>query len=145
MTATPFAWAEGVSPTQRTAARRAWEALIERIDLSRERVSIILRCEQVHAFLGWPGNGLFKLRPNADGKHHHIFVLQAHAFAVRSERQFRLPLDVGRQVGMPKPGLVDLMEFARVVQGIVLASGSQSKRSPDASHGGQRLSAGLFD
>lgn len=69
--------------------------------------------------MGWPGSGLFKLRPNADGKHHHIFVLQAHAFAVRSERKFRLPLDVGRQVGMPKQGLVDLMEFARTVQEII--------------------------
>lgn len=30
-------------------------------------ISIILRCEQVHAFLAWPGSGLFKLRPNVDG------------------------------------------------------------------------------
>jgi hypothetical protein len=93
--------------------------LIERIELSRERVLIILRCEQVRAFLGWPGNGLFKMRPNADGRHHHVFVLEAEAFAVRTERQFRLPIDVGRGAGAPKRGLVDLMTFARQVQGIV--------------------------
>jgi site-specific DNA recombinase len=111
--------ARWIETFDRRRLRRAWEALIERIELSRERVLIILRCEQVRAFVAWPGNGLFKMRPNADGRHHHVFVLEAEAFAVRTERQFRLPIDVGRAAGAPKRGLVDLMTFARQVQGIV--------------------------
>lgn len=111
--------ARWIESFDRRRLRRAWEALIERAELSRERVLIILRCEQVRAFLAWPGTGLFKVRPNADGKHHHIFVLEAEAFAVRTERQFRLPLHVGQQTGVPKRGLVELMAFAREVQGIV--------------------------
>lgn len=103
----------------RRRLRRAWEALIERIDVSRERVRIILRCEQVRALLAWPGTGLFKLAPNADAKHHHIYVVETEAFAVRSERQFRLPLDIGHATGRPKPGLVDLMSFARRAQALV--------------------------
>ncbi len=103
----------------RRRLRRAWEALIERIDVSRERVRIILRCEQVRALLAWSGRGLFKLGPNADARHHHIYVVETEAFAVRSERQFRLPLDIGCQPGRPKPGLVKLMAFARRAQSLV--------------------------
>ncbi len=111
--------ARWVETFDRRRLRRAWEALIERVELSRERVQIIVRCEQVRAFLAWPGSGLFKLRPNADGKHHHVYVVEAEAFAVRTERQFRLPFDVGRTVGKPKAGLVELLAFARQVQAVV--------------------------
>ena len=103
----------------RRRLRRAWEALIERVELSRERVQIIMRSDQVRAFLAWPGSGLFKLRPNADGKHHRVYVVEAEPFAVRTERQFRLPFEVGRTTGKPKAGLVELMAFARQVQAII--------------------------
>lgn len=103
----------------RRRLRRAWEALIERIEVSRERVRIILRCEQVRALLAWPGTGLFKLLPNADAKHHHVYVVETEAFAVRSERQFRLPLDIGHAAGRPKHGLVELMSFARRAHALV--------------------------
>lgn len=93
--------------------------MIERVELSRERVQIIVRSDQVRAFLAWPGSGLFKLRPNADGKHHRVYVVEAEAFAVRTERQFRLPFEVGRSTGKPKAGLVELMAFARQVQAII--------------------------
>jgi hypothetical protein len=103
----------------RRRLRRTWEALVERIEVSRERVRIIIRCEQVRALLAWPGTGLFKVAPNADAKHHHVYVVETEAFAVRSERQFRLPLDTGQSIGRPKPGLLDLMSFARRAHALV--------------------------
>lgn len=62
---------------------------------------------------------MFKLAPNADAKHHHVYIVEAEAFAVRSERQFRLPLDTGFAKGKPKRGLVELMAFARRAQSLV--------------------------
>lgn len=103
----------------RRKLRRAWEALIERIEISRERVRIILRCEQVRALLAWSGNGSFRRGANADTKHHHIHVLESEAFTVRSERRFRLPIDVSTERGTPKRGLVNLMVFARRAQALV--------------------------
>lgn len=102
----------------RRRLRRTWEALIERAELSRERVQIIMRSDQVRAFLAWPGSGRFKLRPNADAKHHREYVVEGEAFVVRTERQFLLPFEVGRSKGKPKAGLVELMAFARQVQAI---------------------------
>lgn len=103
----------------RRRLRRAWEALIERIEISRERVIVLVRCDQVRAFLAWPGTGLFKLKADSDARHHHIVALEAESFAVRSERQFRLPLDVAGERRAPKRGLVELLAFARQVQKIV--------------------------
>lgn len=103
----------------RRRLRRAWEALVERIEVSRERVRIILRCEQIRALLAWPGTGLFKLARNVDARHHHVHVIETEAFAVRSERRFRLPIETSRSVGRPKPGLVELMSFARRAHALV--------------------------
>lgn len=103
----------------RRRLRKAWEALIERIEISRERVIVIVRCEQVRALLAWPGSGLFKLKANGDSRHHHVVLLEAESFAVRTERQFRLPLNVSAERRSPKRGLVDLLTFARQVQAIV--------------------------
>jgi site-specific DNA recombinase len=103
----------------RRRLRRAWEALIERIDVSRERVRIILRCDQIRAFLGWPGTGLFKPAPNIDAKYHRIYIVEAEAFVVRSERKFRLPIDTGYAPGKPKRDLLKLMSLARRAQTLV--------------------------
>ena len=103
----------------RRRLRRAWEALIERIDVSRERVKIILRCEQVRAFLAWPGTGLFKPAPNTDAKYHRIHIVETEAFVVRSERKFRLPIDTGYAPGKPKRELLNLMSLARRAQTLV--------------------------
>jgi site-specific DNA recombinase len=103
----------------RRRLRRAWEALIERVDVSRERVRIILRCEQVRAFLAWPGTGLFKPAPNTDAKYHRIFIIESEAFVVRSERKFRLPIDTGFAPGKPKHELLKLMSLARRAQTLV--------------------------
>jgi DNA invertase Pin-like site-specific DNA recombinase len=111
--------ARSIDMLDRRRLRRVWEALVERIDVSRERVRIILRCEQVRAFLAWSGNGVFKPVPNTDARHHPIYVVETEAFAIRSERQFRLPLDMGYAKGKPKPGLVGLMSFARRAQALV--------------------------
>src|SRR5204862_177913 len=99
--------------------RRAWEALIERIEISRERVRIILRCEQVRALLAWSGKGSFRYGPNIDAKHHHIHVLESEAFTVRAERRFRLPIDTTAVPGTPKRSLVNLMALARRAQALV--------------------------
>lgn len=111
--------ARSLETFDRRRLRRAWEALVERIEVSRERVRIIIRCEQVRALLAWSGKGLFKLGPNADTRHHRVHVIEAEAFAVRSERQFRLPIDVAGSPGRPNLGLVELMTFARRAQALV--------------------------
>lgn len=111
--------ARRIETFDRRRLRRAWEALIERIEVSRERVRIILRCEQIRALLAWSGSGLFRLTPTADARYHRVHVVETEAFAVRSERQFRLPIDTGHAPGRPKPGLVDLMAFARRAQALV--------------------------
>lgn len=111
--------ARHIETFDRRRLRRAWEALIERIDVSRERVQIILRCEQVRAFLAWPGTGLFKPAPNADTKHHRIHIIETEAFAVRSQRKFRLPIDTGFAPGKPKRELLNLMSLARKAQALV--------------------------
>lgn len=103
----------------RRRLRRAWEALIERIEASRERIQVVLRCEQVRSFLAWPGTGLFKLAPTNDAKFHHVYTLETEAFAIRSERQFRLPIDTASAPGKPKRGLVELMSFARRAQELI--------------------------
>ncbi|MDT8760519.1 recombinase family protein [Sphingomonas psychrotolerans] len=103
----------------RRKLRRAWEALIERIEISRERVRIILRCEQVRALLAWSGRGGFRRAPNPDARHHHIYVLESEAFTVRAQREFRLPINTAAEPGKPKRGLVDLMAFARRAQTVV--------------------------
>jgi hypothetical protein len=110
----------------RRKLRRAWEALIERIEISRERVRIILRCEQVRALLAWSGKGLFKLAPNIDSKHHRIHILESEAFTVRAERRFRLPIEVSGSRGAPKRSLVNLMAFARRAQALVYEDRSLS-------------------
>ncbi len=103
----------------RRRLRRAWEALIERIDVSRERVKIIMRCDQLRAFLAWPGTGLFKPAPNTDAKFHRIYIIETEAFAVRSERKFRLPIETGYAPGKPKRELLNLMSLARRAQTLV--------------------------
>ncbi|MEN2787978.1 hypothetical protein ACFOKI_16495 [Sphingomonas qilianensis] len=55
----------------------------------------------------------------SDARHHSVVLLEAESFAVRTERQFRLPLDVSADRRSPKRGLVDLLAFARQVQAIV--------------------------
>lgn len=68
---------------------------------------------------GWPGKGQFKLKATGHTRHHHIVLLEAEAFAGRTERQFRLPLEFSEEKRSPKRGLVDLLTFARQVQAIV--------------------------
>lgn len=103
----------------RRKLRRAWEALIERIEVSRERVRIILRCEQIRALLAWSGRGLFRQAPNNDARYHHIHVVESEAFTVRAERRFRLPIPLPAQPGTPKGALVNLLAMARRAQALV--------------------------
>lgn len=111
-----------IETLDRRRLRRAWEGLIEKIEASRERIQIVMRCEQVRAFLAWSGAGLFKLGPTSDDKFHRVFIVETEAFAIRSERQFRLPIDTSSQPGKPKQGLIDLMAFARRAQALVYES-----------------------
>jgi hypothetical protein len=101
----------------RRRLRMAYEALIERVELSRETVRIILRSDELAAFLAWPGTGLFRRRSIAVADPHKIHVLEVEATAVRSERRFKLPLEPRSSPGSrPSKALVGLMRFARKVQ-----------------------------
>lgn len=100
----------------RRRLRLAWEALIDRVELSREWIRIVLRCDQMAALLAWPGTGLFRSRGVPTAEPHRTYALQVEAVAVRSERRFRLPLDPKSTPTKPQKGLVSLMRFARKAQ-----------------------------
>jgi site-specific DNA recombinase len=97
--------------------RLAWDAIIDRIELSRVRVRIILRCDQIAALLAWPGTGLFRDRKVKDSVHHAVHVLEFEACPVRTERSFRLPIQACADASAkPKKPLVSLMRMARAFQ-----------------------------
>lgn len=111
----------------RRRLRHAWEALIARIELSREKVRVILRCDQVVALLEWPGQGLFRDRSIAAADAYAVHTLELDAMAVRQERRFHLAVDPKpARSGKPKRSLVDLMRMARAIQEAVYENRDKS-------------------
>lgn len=101
--------------------RLAYEALVERIDVTRELVRIVINCEQLSAFLAWSGAGLFRAKARDRTARASIHVLEIPAKAVRSARTFTLPIEPrpAHTRARPKKGLVDLFALAREVQAMV--------------------------
>lgn len=101
----------------RRRLRHCWEAVIDRIEVSRDRIRVIVGCDALKALLEWNGAGLFRDRGAPTGGAHPIHVVELDATAVRSERTFRLHTDAPAAIGgTPSPKLVGLMRLARRVQ-----------------------------
>jgi site-specific DNA recombinase len=104
----------------RQRQRLALHALIKRIELSLERVKIVLRCNEVERFLQWDGIGIFRGEPRCrpNGKTH---LLDIPADSIRTSRALALPIEPRKpRVGAhPSPALKRLIREARSVQALV--------------------------
>ena len=105
-----------------TVERRGWmlRALIARIELSLERVKIVVRCSEVERFLRWDGVGLFKGRPD-DWERSQTHLIDVPAGAIRYQRKLLMPIEPCRLPAKPHPapGLRRLMMEARELQRLV--------------------------
>jgi site-specific DNA recombinase len=95
-------------------------ALIVRIELSLERVKVVLRCCEVERFLRWDGVGLFK-PSKADWDRSSTVLIDVPAGAIRYKRKLMIPLEPRRpRVGPhPRPNLKALIKEARELQRLV--------------------------
>lgn len=122
--------------------RLAWDALIARIALSRSKVRVILFCDQVAAFLAWPGTGLFRNRRVTTHEQRATHILEFEAFPVRAERTFKLPIRPCAESGpKPRKTLVSLMRLARSYQEFVFENRALSIEEAAARH---RRKPGFF-
>jgi DNA invertase Pin-like site-specific DNA recombinase len=107
---------------QRTAERLGWilKALIVRIELSLERVKIVVRCCEVERFLAWDGVGLFKGH-SADWERSRTELIDVPAGAIRYSRLLAMPIEPRKQIisRHPAPGVKRLIKEARELQRLV--------------------------
>ena len=107
---------------QRTHERQAWvlKALIARIELSLERIKIVVRCSEVERFLAWDGVGLFKGIP-AEWDRSKTSLIDVPAGAIKYGQQLLMPIEPRRETPSrhPAPGLKRLIKEARECQRLV--------------------------
>jgi hypothetical protein len=112
--------ANRLSQTPRDRLRLVLRALMARIELSLERVKIVLRCSEAERYLSWDGIGIFKARI-ADWKRSRTQLLDVPADAIRYGRLLALPI-APREAPSdrhPAPGLKRLVKEARELQAMV--------------------------
>lgn len=100
----------------RREMRGTLEALIQRIELDRARVTIMVRLAELGLFLAWDGVGRFRtLSKGKARRSSRIHCISVAATAVRAERYFTLPVPDRGPGPQPRPnkGLVDLLALAR--------------------------------
>lgn len=99
----------------------ALKALIERVELSEERVKVIVRSPEVKRILGWDGAGLFRGAPEEWQRPHSVELLDIAAGTVRMKRQLALPIRQRKpeQVVSPDLRLVTLIKRARAAQALL--------------------------
>jgi hypothetical protein len=76
----------------RDRLRLILRAVIERIELSLERVKIVVRCSEVERFIQWDGVGLFKARLD-DWPRSRTELIDVPASAIRYDRQLLMPIE----------------------------------------------------
>ncbi|HEX5258708.1 MAG TPA: recombinase family protein [Sphingomicrobium sp.] len=107
---------------QRTSERLGWilKALIVRIELSLERVKIVLRASEIERFLVWDGVGLFKGN-SAEWERSRTWLLDVPAGAIKYSQQLVMPIEPRRDCPArhPAPGLKRLICEARECQRLV--------------------------
>jgi site-specific DNA recombinase len=117
----------GVAAAQRLAAlhdeRRGltYRALLSRIELSPERVKLVIRCEEIARFLAWDGVGFFKKDDFKSNRGAVCEIVDVPASVVRFRKSFPIPIEArpANSVCRPNRRLVSLIEEARKVQALV--------------------------
>lgn len=106
--------------TRRDRLRLALRALVARIELSLERVKIVVRCSEVERYLHWDGVGIFKGH-TADWRRTQTHLLDVPANAIKYGRLLSMPIEPRRPpVGAhPAPGVKRLIHQAREFQALV--------------------------
>lgn len=94
--------------------------LVVRIELSLERVKIVLRLCEIERFLSWDGVGIFRGN-KADWPRTKTHMLDMPAGAIRYHRQLAIPVRPrsGAPTRHPSPALRRLIHEARQVQSLV--------------------------
>ena len=106
--------------TPRDRLRLILRALVVRIELSLERVKLVLRCSEVERYLGWDGVGIFKANI-ANWQRSKTLLLDIPADAIRYSRSLAMPIEprVPSVGAHPSPGLKRLIREARELQALV--------------------------
>jgi site-specific DNA recombinase len=99
----------------------ALKALIERIELSEQRVKVVIRAPEVKRILGWNGTGLFRGAPDEWHRSRPVELLDVPAGAVRMKRKLALPITPRKpdQLIFPDARLVSLIKRARTAQSLL--------------------------
>ena len=96
------------------------QALLVRLEVSREDVKLFTRCRDVERFLQWDGRGIFRPDPTRRGDDPCVHLIHLPATAVRSERVLTLPAPPPpRPDAKPSRGLVSLLHEARRMQQVI--------------------------
>ncbi|MCL6699848.1 hypothetical protein LZ496_13795 [Sphingomonas sp. NSE70-1] len=100
--------------------RHVLQALIVRIELSLERVKIVMRLSEVERFIRWDGIGLFGSQ-NAEWAHSSTHLIDVPAGAIRYSSLLAMPVEpkLPRVGAHPSPGLKRLIGQARELQSLV--------------------------
>jgi DNA invertase Pin-like site-specific DNA recombinase len=103
----------------RDRLRLILRAVIERIELTLERVKIVVRCSEVERFIQWDGVGLFKARLD-DWPRSRTELIDVPASAIRYDRQLLMPIEAKPpgKPGSSSPGLQRLIIEARNLQAL---------------------------
>lgn len=104
----------------RDRLRLVLRALISRIELSLERVKIVLRCNETERYLAWDGVGLFKGQLD-NLKRAKTHLLDIPADSIRTSRCLALPIEPRSSVphAHPARSLKQLIRDARTCQAMV--------------------------
>lgn len=109
--------------------RPALDALLTRVEVSRNDVKMMIASVELVRFLEWRGAGLFRRRPlGADELTDRIHVVTMPSAGTRMERRFALPIRAAPAEGNKRPisGLIDLLKTAHRAQAAVFADRSAS-------------------
>lgn len=95
-------------------------ALIVRVELSLERVKIVLRCSEVARFLRWDGVGIFSPQ-RSDWARSKTQMIDVSAASIRYSRLLAMPIEPRTSIlsAHPAPGLKRLITEARQLQAMV--------------------------
>jgi DNA invertase Pin-like site-specific DNA recombinase len=105
----------------RDRLRLILRALIERIELSLERVKIVVRCSEMERFIEWNGVGLFKACLD-NWPRSRTELIDLPASAMRYDRQLLMPIEPragSSRLASPSAGLRALVFEARKLQAMV--------------------------
>ena len=105
----------------------AYKALISRIELSPDRLKIVVRGPEVRRFLTWDGVGLFKGDKAEWGRPHAIELIDVPASIVRLKRSLWLPITQRLESHTARPNcrLLNLLKQARTARDFIEKERSQ--------------------